>query len=225
MNVNKDEIDGIKNKDVILFGISGKIASGKDTIGNLVSIGLEKRGYKLKNTSFGYIIRKEVQTIVDCFNSNEPIPYEIKDMKEVELLAEILGNNDVFERSENSRQALQYWGTEVRRKENSEYWILQMERFLLENLKNGFSINVTDARFPNEVDLILNLGGHVSRLEISEELQKERVLKRDNIEISSLVLRHVSERALDDYPFTSVYDGSFDKDELSKRILKEIMNH
>lgn len=225
MNVNKEENGEMKNKDVILFGISGKIASGKDTIGNLVSMSLEKNGYKIKNTSFGYIIRTEVQTIVDCFNLGKSIPYEIKDMKEVELLAEILRNNNVFERSENSRQALQYWGTEVRRKENSEYWIEQMEGFLLENLRNGFSLNVTDARFPNEVDLILNLGGHVSRLEVTEEIQKERVLKRDNIEISSLALRHASERALDDYPFTSIYDGSLDKDELSKRILKEIMNH
>ena len=225
MNVNKEEIDGIKNKDVILFGISGKIASGKDTIGNLVSMNLKKNGYRIKSTGFGYIIRNEVQTIVDCFNSGKSIPYEIKNMKEVQILAEILGNNNVFERSEESRQALQYWGTEVRRKENSEYWIEQMKIFLVDNLRNGFSINVTDARFPNEVDLVLNLGGHVSRLEISEELQKERVLRRDNIEVSSLVLRHASERALDDYPFTSVYDGSLDKDELSGKILMEIMSY
>lgn len=215
----------LKNKEIILFGISGKIASGKDTIGNLVSENLEKKGYKIKNTSFGYIIRNEVQTIVDSFNSGEPIPYPIKDIKEVEILSEILGKKDVYERSEESRQALQYWGTEVRRKENSEYWIQQMEQFVLKQLQKGYSINVTDARFPNEVDLIINLGGHVSRLEVSEDIQKERVFKRDNIKISSLVLRHASERALDDYPFTSVYDGSLDKDELSKNILMGIMSY
>lgn len=215
----------LKNKEIILFGISGKIASGKDTIGNLVSENLEKKGFKIKTTSFGYIIRNEVKTIVDSFNSGEPIPYPIKDIKEVEILSEILGKKDVYERSEESRQALQYWGTEVRRKENSEYWIQQMEQFLLKQLQKGYSINVTDARFPNEVDLIINLGGHVSRLEISEDLQKERVLARDNIEISSLVLRHPSERALDDYLFKSIYDGALNKEELSNKISEEIMNY
>lgn len=214
----KEAKERIKNKEIVVFGMSGKMASGKDTVGNLVSERLQQEGYWIIETSFGKVIRDEIEQVLKMHKNGddlEPLAAEIKDINH---LVKLLENTNIYERSEQSREALQFWGTEVRRSQNSNYWIQSMENFIIESVLKGQSVNITDARFPNEIDLILKFGGKVARLEVSEEIRRKRIMERDSINVAPEALRHPSETALDNYPFDVVYDATLEPIKICNRI-------
>lgn len=220
----------VKNKEVLLFGISGKIASGKDTVGGLLSSELSNQGFYIVETSFGKLIRDEIDYVVKHYNNNGDLLELASDEDDIDELvdsikevARLLKDKSIYERSEESRAALQFWGTNFRRNQNSNYWIEQMENFLIESILKGVSVNVTDARFPNEVDLILALGGKVARLEVPAYVRKQRLIKRDGVFHGDHVLTHESEMALDDYPFPVCYNGEKSPEQLKNEILYYIL--
>jgi hypothetical protein len=66
------------------------------------------------------------------------------------------------------RWVLQNWGTELFRDGfHSDIWIASMERKILDNTlpvhdgPSHFNVVIPDTRFPNEIDMIRNLGGEV----------------------------------------------------------------
>lgn len=201
----------IQNKECLLFTMSGKMGSGKDTIGDLISNQLDSEGYQMLSTSFGYLIRHEITNIVDEYNeSKDKEAYSVEvDASVVDLdkLSSLLGGCNIFERTENSRIALQFWGTEVRRKQENNYWINKMSQFVVRVVNKGYSVNITDARFPNEINLVEDLSGKVIRLEVSEKIRIKRLSKRDGVKVNQESLVHLSEIALDDYKFDKVFDG------------------
>lgn len=219
----KQARERIKHEEVVLFGLSGKMAAGKDTIGEKVSQELLNQGFWIEETSFGYIIRKEIEDVIKAYNSEEDLTQFSADLKDIKTLVDIMKGFNIFERSEQSRKALQFWGTDVRRNQNNEYWIDKMEEFLVDSILKGKSVNVTDSRFPNEVDLIRKLGGKVIRLEIPEHVQIQRIKERDNIDVDKKILHHHSEVALDNYPFEVVYDGTKEPTKLTNSIISYLL--
>lgn len=211
----------IKNKEEFLFAMSGKMAAGKDTIGELLSEKLGDLEHKeIKEVSFGQLIRLEVDKMVSLYkddlieNDSRLNEFNV-DLENLAKLCEILGESSAFGRSEDSRKALQFWGTDIRRNQNPNYWINSMFNFVIDNVSEGISINITDARFPNEVELVEDLGGVVIRLEISRELQKSRIKERDGIIVTDEALDHISETILDDYKFDKVFDNSIDPNKVA----------
>lgn len=227
--VNLSEaLNRLKNKKSLLFTMSGKMGAGKDTVGNLISKELISKGYRLINTSFGYLIRSEITNIVNGYrkaNDKEKYAIEINaNKKDLDKLSYYLQDCTAFDRTDETRAALQFWGTEIRRKQQDNYWINKMSEFIVNSVNSGLSVNVTDARFPNEVDLIKDLAGKTIRLDVPEEIRIKRIEKRDSIKVSPESLNHISETALDNYNFERVFDGTKDPHELCREGVNYIIN-
>lgn len=129
------------------------------------------------------------------------------------------GKINVYEKTEHSRQLLQHWGG-ARRAQNPDYWVVQL-RDAIRNINKepvmgatGGSAggdtavaggNVTrlvivdDMRYPNEADMLRDLGGVLIRLEVSPENRLDRIRRRDNSGAAALYDEHPSENSLDDY--------------------------
>lgn len=227
VNLSK-ALNRIKNKKSLLFTMSGKMGAGKDTVGDLISKELISKGYRLINTSFGYLIRKEITDIVNGYrkaNDKEKYAIEVNaNKKDLDKLSYYLQDCTAFDRTDEARAALQFWGTEIRRKQQDNYWINKMSEFIVNSVNSGLSVNVTDARFPNEVDLIKDLAGKTIRLDVPEEIRIKRVEKRDNIKVNPESLNHISETALDNYNFERVFDGTKDPHELCREGVNYIIN-
>lgn len=185
--------------EICLIGLSGKMGSGKDTIAEML---VEYSNGDFVLNSFGRMIREEIDSVIkDSYLLNEE---ELEDkydvnFSEIKRVREILGRESIFERSEKSREGLQYWGTNVRRSQNELYWIDLAERKIKRMLEKGERTILTDVRFPEEADLIRKLNGTLLRLEAEEEVRVGRIYARDGIKTSKIALSHSSETSLDNY--------------------------
>lgn len=97
------------------------------------------------------------------------------------------------------RWALQYWGTNFRREQDTDYWVKATLLPLLPKIADGQSVMITDVRFPNEVELAQQIGFFVVSLLITREEQARRAWDRDGIVLDMEAMQHGSETALDDY--------------------------
>lgn len=222
--MKRDVLERIKNKEVVLFAMSGKMASGKDTVGSLISEKLMEEGFWVVETSFGKLIRDEIDLAVKMNNKGEDLSVLAAEEKDVKHLVALLNGEDIYGRSERSRAALQFWGTEIRRNWNPNYWIEKMEEFIEDAVLKGQSVNLTDVRFPNEADLVRKYKGDVIRLVVPKQVQIERIEARDGITVEENALNHKSEIALDNYPFPMTFDGTKDKHKITNQALSYILN-
>lgn len=67
------------------------------------------------------------------------------------------------EHKERARQLLVAWGA-VARKFQPDFWIERLRDLVIDDLKDGKSIVVTDCRYKNEVEWIQGIGGKVVRI-------------------------------------------------------------
>lgn len=188
-----------------IFGISGKMGAGKDTVGDLVS---ERLGNVAK-IAYADGLREEIQLIINKYKDIEKLPLYMKvEREEAEKMLEILeGVDSIYERGEKQRLAMQYWGTDVRRKRDSNYWInIAMIKARYEINKGNF-VYITDARFENEVKVIEVMGGKVIRIEVPDEVRVERLIQRDGVKPCETSLTHSSEISLDNYDFKYKING------------------
>lgn len=214
------------------IAISGKIGAGKDTIAPLLlnSYGIDEN--KAVQGSFAYALKEEVQVIIEILRNNpktaaQQISEQMKvDEQDAELIVEWLQEaiEDTtltsYSRTVNIRKTLQYWATEIRRTQDENYWVKKAIKLSYENLADGKSVYMTDVRFPNEADAVLGAFGTVIRLNISPEVQQQRIMKRDGINVSENARNHSSETSLDDYV---KFNAIVQVDDLSpEEIIKEI---
>ena len=87
------------------------------------------------------------------------------------------------------RKLLQWWGTELRRAEDPNYWVKKAEQDALAQERRGFVPVFTDVRFPNEADMIKDHGGVLIKVLADKALRERRVGK---------IPDHISETALDE---------------------------
>lgn len=204
----------IINNDVILLALSGKLASGKDSL----ALGtMERLGVKEPiHVYFGDSIKNEINQTIALLNSlNRPSVEQFAKLIEIEQgvssvhlaeIAELLifdyEHNHKLEardRTPNMRRVLQLWGTEVRRGQDPLYWVNKTLKKALTYALNGYSVYLTDARFPNEVAPSQEIGFVVGRVEITTEVQQERLFSRDAMAIDPTATAHSSETSLDGY--------------------------
>ncbi len=112
------------------------------------------------------------------------------------------------------RRALQIWGTEViRRNFDNDIWVASLER-RLENVDNDTVI--TDARFPNEFDIIRRMGGKIIRIkkgpepdwyETAELANSESLMSTRAFECMVETGIHESEWAWIGYDFDAVIEN------------------
>lgn len=121
------------------------------------------------------------------------------------------------------RWVLQHWGTEVLRVGfHNDIWIASLEARINRNERTVIS----DCRFPNEVDVIRQLGGHVFKVQRGPDpawmSTASRALNGDQTAIALLEQLggsvHYSEYALANTEFEHVIDNNRDLPHLFKQI-------
>lgn len=222
-----------------LVGVSGVIGAGKDYLSTKLIENLRERGYTVSDTSFALPLKEELSVIISFVVSQMEMDisysairvaltpkFNIPEDKAHQFLApmydELLENPHLngWSRSPGVRTSLQFLGTDIRRSQDYNYWV----RLFLSHVdqqKTDF-VFVTDGRFPNEMDAVVDNGGLTFRLEIPEAVLQERRHKRDGFAYSEEALNHASETALDDYTRFDVFVGEkFDTDELVDLIVQQ----
>lgn len=104
------------------------------------------------------------------------------------------------DRSPQMRSLLQWYGTEVRRQADADYWVRRSLHVVAADLAAGTSVVTTDCRFVNEVVISRREAGAVAvRLNVSAQVQRERLLARDGVLPAPEAFTHRSETELADY--------------------------
>lgn len=201
-------LTNLNNGSVVFFGISGKMASGKDTVGDSIADILRQNKHIVGKYSYASPLRKEIDDIVNLVDITPDTLVSLNITADnVKYLKETLDGDSVYDRTTNARKALQQWGTDIRRKQNVNHWVNKVAEYVIHELANNRSVYITDARFPNEVELIDDLGLGVIRLEVSDEIRIKRIKERDGLTPTLESINHSSEIILDDYKFSHVING------------------
>jgi len=149
------------------LGLTGKLASGKDT-------------------AFIRLHELEGNHILTRFSFADELRLEIEDTLGTDLPA--LWRKPY---SETVRRLLQWWGTDLRRAEDPDYWV----RLAIDRARSSQDIGLlpvfTDVRFPNEADAIIRAGGLIVRVWAPESVRRERN--------GGKLPSHESETAMDEY--------------------------
>ena len=195
----------IDSKFVPAIVIAGKMGYGKDYVGNLIKDNFSN----VEKISFAYALKEEVEYIINLIRNNsslEHIAYEMNVSKDEikPLYIAMIAFKDINEltvKKKNStiRFMLQYWGTDVRRKNNENYWVQKTVDKILEINKLGNVALITDGRFPNELKGVSELNGITIQLDISREKQIENLLNRDGILPNKEAFNHPSETSYLEY--------------------------
>lgn len=217
----------IDSKFVPAIVIAGKMGYGKDYVGNLIKDNFSN----VEKISFADALKEEVEYIINLIRNNsslEHIAYEMNVSKDEikPLYIAMIAFKDINEltvKKKNStiRFMLQYWGTDVRRKNNENYWVQKTVDKILEINKLGNVALITDGRFPNELKGVSELNGITIQLDISKEKQIENLLNRDGILPNKEAFNHPSETSYLEY---KDFDLTLTENVLSdnKLILSEI---
>ena len=205
----------------VTFGLSGKQGSGKDTIAVEVAACLQLTDPL--HLSFAAPMKDEADLllgIIRLADSPNAASKRIADdfnvsLGEAEEVVSIAWDEarsnprlQSRDRCPVTRSLLQFWGTEVRRAQDVDYWVRLALRDALPDLVAGRPIYMTDVRFTNEAIAAQRFGFWVARLEVSQKVQQQRLLERDGKLPAPEAFTHSSETELDTYPsFDLVVDN------------------
>ena len=235
-----DALRNIDKKSVSFLCASGKLGSGKDTVAPKV---IDRLGFSSEladHNFFAKPLKDEINDVISIIRNSEVWQDAVNNIS-LQLRASKVGSETAvdslwkevksgavkssYDRTDSTRFTLQFWGTEVRRAEDVNYWVKRSVAPAIQELSNNKSVFFTDARFPNEIDAINALNGLSIRLLVSPEVQSQRIMARDGVTISEATRNHASEIALDDYKnFTSIVDTDFlTPDGVVEEALKDIL--
>lgn len=218
LNLLEAAVERQRSKESRFVVFTGKMGAGKDTVGRATAEALFPEAF---HASFATALKEEVQQMIDTISENlsasddklsTMITGHFQDVGDAITTEHALfvisklrplirerGNVSSYDRYPEMRVTLQNWGTEVRRTQNPDYWVEKLVTPALGMLAAGQSVYVTDSRFPNEVEAVQRLGGYAIRLNVSRDVQIERLTQRDGKRPDVEAFEHPSETALDDY--------------------------
>lgn len=237
-----------------LVGISGKMGSGKDTVASLLAEMLYRRGDGVVIRSFADGLKDEVARIVtyalmsqskqdfcDSVTSWSRISStQAQELLKVlhpliaslleqrvesnEVTAELLYRNPADKPL--VREVLKFWGNDVRRAQNPDYWVDMTAVYAKEQVGSGVSCIIPDVRRQNEAGFINDSGGLLVRLNVSEKEQRRRLLSRDNKLSDRSAFTHITETDLDDYDrFDVILDtDNIGPEEVADSIMHKLAN-
>lgn len=223
-----------------LVGISGKMGSGKDTVASLLAERFSQSGGRVVIRSFADSLKEEVaRTVADALMSQSDQDFcdsvtswsgtsstQAQELLKVlhplvdslieqrvepnKVTAELLYKNHADKPL--VREVLKFWGNDVRRAQSPDYWVDMAAVYTEEQRGVGVSCVIPDVRRKNEAGFIKDAGGLLVRLNVSEEEQRRRLLRRDNKLSDRSAFNHVTETDLDDY---DRFDLILDTDSMS----------
>jgi hypothetical protein len=129
------------------IGLAGKSGSGKDVVADFICV---QFGYS--KIAVADAIREEVQEFLKESLSANLLPGSFSLVVDAFVRA-------VWDKptAPEIRVLLQWWGTEYRRSEDSNYWIKR----LTQRLEQYDKLVISDVRVPDEMDAIRNAGGEI----------------------------------------------------------------
>lgn len=139
----------------MIIGISAKLGCGKTTLANIF-LDIHPKYIKL---AFADLLKQET---ANTYNYPEEWNYSEEGKNQ------IINHNDLPRNNMTVREALQWHGTDFRRKQNPDYWLNSMKK-TIDNLNNLDYLDppyimIDDVRFKNEAKFINNHNGILIRL-------------------------------------------------------------
>lgn len=165
----------------MILGFAGKAASGKTTAAKYL---LEKLSEQIVILPMAQVLREEVEDFIRQVGAEKNVPLIYGDQDDKVRVFYIATdrarqlcsdwddylsvNQEIQDKPGFSavtvRRILQWWGTELRRNQDADYWTKAWERKLLELDLNRTNVLVDDVRFINELEVIRRNGGHFIRI-------------------------------------------------------------
>ena len=175
----------------MIIGISGKARSGKDTFAGMLAKALNKQSYPpYVMMAFAHELKTKCQEAFDL--SWEQLwgdDKEIPDTRYTKPTATTTGTANLPEPIYwTAREIMQNFGAFYRTIDN-QFWIKNL--FRVAERKEYSNVIVTDVRYINEADYILDIGGLVLRVE-----------REDKADVHNMA--HPSEVELDGYDSFSI---------------------
>ena len=202
----------------MLIGISGKIKSGKDTVGEMLW-NLGNIDYNTYTCAFADNLKKIVAAIVGCdyeslydqeFKASD-IPNFVKITKDG-IITHIIPDSKLYYKDVSRtyetvtyREALQFFGNKFRSEYGEDFWIRMLKSNLI--LGNKWLNIITDVRYKNEADFIKSNKGILIRV------------NRPEIQTSKNISNHSSETELDKYlNFDYIIENDGTLEELESKV-------
>jgi hypothetical protein len=136
---------------MIVVGIAGRKRHGKDTLADFAIKRLETGGFTTAKRHFADPLKSEVIRIVAEHTGDD--------------FEELMQRAYTEEGKEEFRLGWQWWGTDIWRLRDPERWIKFMQAQLEADAAAGVDVAfVPDMRFPNEADLVKEMGGYNVRI-------------------------------------------------------------
>lgn len=154
--------------------ISGKAGAGKDTLAKCLETVLVDAEQRVLITHYADLVKYVCKTFFQWDGSKD----------------------------EKGRTILQTVGTDIVRKKNPDYWVNFIADMLYFFADKWDCVIIPDARFPNEIQNLINAGYDVYHLRVTRPVQ--------GIAMTDTQKRHSSETALDKYPYDYVIHNSED---------------
>lgn len=199
----------------MIIGVCGFIGCGKDTVADHL---VNQHGYRRE--SFAGTLKDAVASVFGWDREMlEGKSAEAREWREEvdEWWAKRLNMPTL-----TPRWVLQYWGTEVGRKNfHTDIWIASLENKLRKSKDN---IVVSDCRFPNEVSSIKNAGGKIIWVKRGEDPKWINTAKKANdgnilaINAMTELGVHSSEWAWLNTEFDVIIDNNFTLEDLYSSI-------
>ncbi len=194
--------------------LSGKMASGKDTVAEHLAEYAHRPGQptaQVHRTSDP--IRSELDQAIDLIVDSPSRDAAVRALTSVMELPYAAAAHIVSvlfdatrhahpragDRNNTNRALLQFLADEGRRSVDPDYWVRRCLGRMLPVLASGASVFLSGGRYPNEVQPAQVLGLTVIRLEVALETQIERVRARDGHEPDPALFLDPNECALDGY--------------------------
>ncbi|MHA1910295.1 MAG: hypothetical protein ACTSYA_01250 [Candidatus Kariarchaeaceae archaeon] len=196
------------NEKTLVFGISGRMASGKDTVGS----------WLLDNHVIGHLA-----AFADGVYAAAELVFGVTRFNK-------------SSRARRLRQQIGSSMREISQEVDGhkEAWINIVER-LIDSAEDTLPFAITDVRHVNEAKWVLDRGGKIIFLQASEALRQGRIEKRDKIEINDQMWNewssHESETMVDEiyriyneHPDLLIFNMTHDDFDENRKTLSNLMS-
>ena len=209
----------------MIVGISGKARSGKDTFAEMLAVELNKQAHpSFVLMAFARELKNKCQeafelTYEQLWGEDKEVP----DKRYRKPITTLTGTGELPTVYWTAREIMQDLGA-FYRSIDGEFWIKNL--FRVAESKRYDNIIVTDVRYINEADYILNKGGFVLRVERDNKDDVHNMQHPSEVELDNynrFDFRVDNNGTLEDLEKTAVMCARFLKDsEKSLKKLKEI---